>query len=342
MRTAIRSTRLIAATVMLSISFVACSKPTGTPTIRLGYFANVTHAPALVGVVEGYFEEELAGKARLDLVTFNAGPDAITALFSDSLDLTFIGPNPTINGFAQSDGEALRIISGSTSGGASLVVRPGIAGPADLIGTRIATPQLGNTQDVALRSWLLDQGLTADLEGGGDVSIVPQANSQTLETFLSHDIDGAWVPEPWASRLVLEGGGVVLVDERDLWPEGRFVTTHLVTRTAFLEEQPDLVSAVLRALVRSIDFIHSDRAAAQADANAAIEQVTGSPLAQVTIERAWQNLTFTVDPIAESLYVSADHAVAVGLLEPVDLTGIYALGLLDDVLVGLGRLGVSP
>jgi len=333
---------LIALAAMLAVSLVACDEPAGTPTIRLGYFANLTHAPALVGVVEGYFEQELAGKAQLELVTFNAGPDAITALFSESLDLTFIGPNPAINGFAQSGGEALRIISGATSGGAALIVRPGIVRAADLIGTRIATPQLGNTQDVALRSWLLDQGLTADLEGGGDVSIVPQANAQSLETFRSHDIDGAWVPEPWATRLVLEGGGVVLVDERDLWPAGQFVTTHLVARTAFLEEHPDLVSAVLRALVRSIDFIESHPAEARADANLAIAEVTGSPLSNDTIERAWQNLTFTVDPIADSLYVSADHAVAVGLLESIDLTGIYALNLLDDVLVGLGRAPVSP
>ena len=185
------------------------------------------------------------------LVTFNAGPDAIEALFSDALDLTFIGPNPAINGFAQSHGEALRIISGSTSGGASLVVRPGITGPGDLVGTRIATPQLGNTQDVALRSWLLDQGLTADHEGGGDVIDHPSGRTrQTLETFLSDDIDGAWVPEPWASRLVLEGGGVVLVDERDLWPDGRFVTTHLIVAHRVPRRAPRLVSRrCSRALV---------------------------------------------------------------------------------------------
>lgn len=322
-------------------TLAACGGGTDADAVRLGYFANVTHAPALVGVSEGYFAEELGPDVELAVSTFNAGPDVITALFSDALDMSFIGPNPAINGFAQSGGTAIRIIAGSTSGGAALVVRPGINTSADLMGARIATPQLGNTQDVALRSWLLDQGLPSDLEGGGDVAVLPQANAQTLETFRSGDIDGAWVPEPWASRLVLEGGGTVLLDERSLWPDGQFVTTHLIVRTEFLEQHPDLVLAVLRALVRSVDFITAEPEAAMAAVNAGIAEITGSPLAAETIAAAWQNLTFTVDPIAESLYVSADHAVRVGLLDPVDLTGIYDLSLLDQVLADLGRTPVG-
>ena len=332
------------AAVLVGLSLIPACGGSGdsTPTVRLGYFANVTHAPALVGVVEGWFAEELGDDATLRLLTFNAGPDAVTALFSESLDMTFIGPNPAINAYAQSDGEAIRIIAGSTSGGAALVVRPGIAGPADLVGARIATPQLGNTQDVALRAWLLEQGLTADLEGGGDVSVIPQENAQTLETFRSGAIDGAWVPEPWATRLVLEGGGVVFLDERDLWPQGEFVTTHLIVRTTFLEEHPDLVLAVLRALVRSIDFIDAAPDAAMVDVNTAIEQITTRALPPETMAAAWDNLTFTVDPIADSLYVSADHAVNVGLLQPVDLDDIYALDLLNQVLAELGRDPVQP
>ncbi|HLA66573.1 MAG TPA: ABC transporter substrate-binding protein [Acidimicrobiia bacterium] len=338
--------RRIALAIGLAVGLVAlssCGGNQGSPTVvRLGYFANVTHAPALVGVDQGFFADELGEDVALQLLTFNAGPDAITALFSDSVDMTFIGPNPAINGYAQSGGTALRIIAGSTSGGAALVVRPGIASPADLVGAKIATPQLGNTQDVALRAWLLDNGLSADLEGGGDVSVVPQANAQTLETFRAGDIDGAWVPEPWASRLVLEGGGTVLVDERDIWPGGRFVTTHLIVRTAFLEEHPDLVLDVLRGLVRSIDFIEAQPAAAMAATNRSIETITGKALSTETITSAWGHLSFTVDPIASSLYVSADHAVAVGLLEPVDLSGIYDLDLLNQTLGEMGRAPVTP
>jgi NitT/TauT family transport system substrate-binding protein len=306
------------------------------PAVRLAYFPNVTHAPALVGVADGLFQAEL-GDVPLETFTFNAGTEAIEALFAEAIDMTFIGPNPAINAHAQSDGAAIRIIAGSTSGGAALVVKPEVTGPENLAGLRIATPSLGNTQDVALRAWLQEQGYESDLEGGGDVSVIPQSNSQSLETFVSGDIDGAWVPEPWATRLVLEGGGKVLVDERDLWPDGEFVTTHLIVSTEFLETYPDAVAAVLRGLVQAMDQINSDPTDSQETVNASIEALTGSRLADDTIAGAWSTLTFTLDPIASSLRQSADDAVAVGLLEPVDLNGIYALDALNGILSVLKR-----
>jgi len=304
--------------------------------VRLGFFANVTHAPAIIGSNEGYFAEEL-GDLDLRVMTFNAGNEAITALFSGALDMTFIGPNPAINGYAQSQGHAIRIVAGTTSGGASLVVHSGIDDVEDLRGTRLATPALANTQDVALRAWLDDHGLMTDHEGGGDVSVAPQANAQILQTFLLGQIDGAWVPEPWASRLVLEGGGHVLVDERDLWPDGRFVTTHLIVRTEFLDQHPEVVAAVVRALVRVIDDIAADPVWARELVNDGIAAITGSELSAVTLERAWEQLTFTVDPIASSLRKSADDAIRVGLLQPVNLDRIYRLELLNTVLRQLGR-----
>jgi NitT/TauT family transport system substrate-binding protein len=197
-------------------------------TLRLGYFPNVTHASALVGVGAGIFADKLGPDVRVETKSFNAGGAAIEALFGDAIDATYVGPNPAINGYVKSKGQALRIVSGATSGGAFLVVRPEIGGAADLRGKKLATPQLGQTQDVALRSWLKAQGLRTDAQGGGDVSVLPQENAQTLELFKSGDIDGAWVPEPWATRLVQEGGAKVLVDERTLWPDGKFVTTQLV------------------------------------------------------------------------------------------------------------------
>jgi NitT/TauT family transport system substrate-binding protein len=310
--------------------------------VRLGYFANVTHAPAIVALERGLLTEELGAKVALETRTFNAGPEAVEAIFSDALDLAYIGPNPAINAFAQSNGEAIRIIAGATSGGAALVVQPSITAAAQLKGSRLATPQRGNTQDVALRAWLAHQGLRSDLEGGGDVSILPQANAQTLETFRSGAIQGAWVPEPWASRLVLEGGGSVLVDERSLWPDGRFVTTHLVVRTAFLKQSPELVNAVLRAHVRAIDFLNAEPAAARELVNAAIAKLSGKPLPAAVIERAWQGLTFTADPIASSLARSAADATAVGLLEPVELDGIYDLSGLNAVLAAAGKPPIAP
>lgn len=308
--------------------------------VRVGYFPNLTHAPALIALADGLFADEL-GERTLEGVTFNAGTEAVEALFSGALDLAFIGPNPAINAHAQSDGVAIRIIAGSTSGGAALVVRAGIDSSADLIGTRIATPALGNTQDVALRAWLRAEGLETDLEGGGEVAVIPQSNAQSLETFRSGEIDGAWVPEPWATRLVLEGGGKVLVDERDLWPEGQFVTTHLIVRTEYLEKHPEAVAGVLRGLIRAVDAVNADPSGSQETVNQSIESLTGSALSPEILTEAWRNLSFTLDPIASSLRKSADDAVAVGLLDPVDLTQIYALAPLNQILVELGRAEVQ-
>jgi NitT/TauT family transport system substrate-binding protein len=262
-------------------------------------------------------------------------------LLSGGLDATFIGPNPAINAYAQSNGEAVRIIAGSTSGGAFLVVRDGIDGPEDLAGTTIATPSRGNTQDVALRTWLAEQGYETTLEGGGDVMVAPQDNAQTLDTFRAGQIDGAWVPEPWATRLILEGGGHVLVDERDLWPGGEFVTTHLIVRTDYLARNPGVIRRLLEGHIAAVDLINRDPGEAKRLTNLGIEHVTGKPLASATLDAAWANLTFTVDPEATSLRGSADHAVEVGLLHPVDLAGIYDLTALNAVLAALGRSEVA-
>ena len=305
-------------------------------TVRLGYFPNVTHATALVGVESGIFKSAL-GPNGLEVKTFNAGPAAVEALFSGALDATYIGPNPAINAYAQSGGEAIRIISGATSGGASLVVRPGINAPADLKGKKLATPQRGGTQDVALRQWLKVNNLKAELEGGGEVSIVPQENAQTLETFRSGQIDGGWVPEPWATRLVQEGGGKVLVDERTLWPGGKFVTTHLIVRTKFLKEHPDAVRRLIDGQVQANELVNANPAEAQRLVNQAITTITGRGVAPAVLEASWKNLEFTNDPIASSLTASADHARDVGLLGKVDLKGIYDLTLLNQVLAAASQ-----
>jgi NitT/TauT family transport system substrate-binding protein len=310
-------------------------------TLRLAYFPNVTHAPAIIGVQNELFEDALGPDVNLELVTFNSGTEAIEALFADAIDASFIGPNPAINGFAQSDGEALRIVAGTTSGGAALVVRDGIDGAEDLAGATLASPSLGNTQDVAVRAWLAEQGYATDTSGGGDVSVTPQENADTLAAFQAGELDGAWVPEPWATRLVDEGGGHVLVDERDLWPDGRFVTTHLIVATEFLGDHPDVVRDLIGGLADAIDVANGDAASAQTTTNDGIEAITTNRLADETISGAWEHLTFTLDPVASSLQESADDAVEVGLLDPVDLDGIYDLTLLDDVLAERGEEEVA-
>ena len=312
-------------------------KPT---TVRLGYFPNVTHATAIVGVEKGIFAEAL-GQDRLEVTTFNAGPAAVEALFSEAIDATYVGPNPAINAHVVSKGEAIRIVSGATSGGAFLVVRQDIGSPAALKGKKVASPQVGGTQDVALRHWLAENGMKTTPQGGGDVSIVPQENAQTLETFKTGEIQGAWVPEPWATRLVQEGGGKVLVDERTLWPDRQFVTTHLIVRTKFLREHPDTVRRLVQGQVAANDFMRTSPAEAQDVTNTGIGKLTGKKLKPEVIAAAWENLTFTNDPIAASLRTSAEHARQVGLLEAVDLDGIYALDLLNEVLRERGEQEVE-
>ena len=308
--------------------------------LRLGYFPNITHAPALIGVKDGLFQQAL-GTTKLEPKTFNAGPAAIEALFSGAIDATYIGPNPAINGWATSKGTALKIIAGSTSGGAGLVVKEGINTAADLKGKKIATPQLGNTQDVALRAWLKENGLNADQQGGGDVSVLPQDNATALQAFAQGAIDGAWVPEPNLSRMILESKGKLLVDEKTLWPNGDFVTTHLIVKQEFLEKYPATVKKLLQGHVAAIKAIATDNAKAQTDANAQLEALSGKPLKPEILAASFKNLKFTNDPIASSLFVSAQHAQDVGLLKPVDLKGIYDLGLLNEVLKADGQPAVS-
>ena len=316
----------------------ASSTTSGEPvTLRLGFFPNVTHAPALVGVGTGIFADKLGPNVKLETQSFNAGGAAVEALFGGAIDATYVGPNPAINGYVKSKGDALRIVSGATSGGAFLVVKPEIQRAAELKGKTLATPQLGNTQDVALRSWLKGQGLETDVQGGGDVSILPQENAQTLDAFKTGTIDGAWVPEPWATRLIQEAGARVLVDERTLWPQGRYVTTHLVVAKPFLDKHPDVVKGLIEGQVAASAYINDHPIESQKVTNDQIEQLTTKRMKDATIVAAWQNLTFTNDPIATSLAKSAADAHDVGLLDQVDLKGIYDLSLLNEVLAAAGQ-----
>lgn len=312
----------------------------GPVALRLGYFPNVTHATAIVGVANGTFAEKLGSTATIEPKTFNAGPEATEALFAGAIDATFIGPNPAVNAFIKSNGQAIRIIAGATSGGAFLIVRDGINAAADLRGKKIASPQLGNTQDVALRAWLADQGLVTDAQGGGDVSVVPQPNSQTLDTFKQGKIDGAWVPEPWATQMV-NAGGHVLVDERDLWPNGQYVTTHLIVSTTFLHAHPDVVKRLLYGQLAATDYVSQNGSAAQATVASEITRITGSSMSTDVLASAWGNLTFTVDPIGSSLQTSADSAKELGFLDTSDLKGIYDLTLLNQVLTEAGRPAIT-
>ena len=304
-------------------------------TINFGVFPNVTHAPGLVATADGGPLKQLLPNATINVQSFTSGTKAVESIFSEATDVSYIGPNPAINAFAQSQGKewSVRVISGSTSGGAFLVVKPDINTAADLKGTSVASPSLGNTQDVALRAWLKEQGLATDTAGGGDVSVVPQDNAQTLETFIAGTVQGAWVPEPWATRLIKEGRGKVLVDERDLWPEGKYVTTHLLVTTKFLDANPEVVKRILLANIQAVDFVNEHPDEAQQIVNGEIEKWTTKKLSEDLLKTSWANLAFTVDPIASSLQKSADDAISLGLLQdPGDLAALYDLKLLNGLL----------
>lgn len=299
--------------------------------VRLGYFPNVTHASALIAADKGFLTREL-GSTTLTTQTFNAGPDEVGALLGGSLDVAFIGTGPAINAFAKSDGAAVRLVAGATSGGAELVVKQGINSPGDLTGRTIATPQLGNTQDVSLKTWLAKHNLT------GKVAVDNVANSEVLTEFERGDIQGGWLPEPYASQLVLSGGAKVLLDESSLWPDGRFPTTVLVARTQFLEQHPATVRALIRAELDAVDYARTDRAGAEAAVDDQLKQLTGKALARPVLDRAFDRIQLTVDPLTADFPELTRDQVTAGITTTAPgLTGFADLTALDSVLRAAGR-----
>jgi NitT/TauT family transport system substrate-binding protein len=303
--------------------------------LRVGYFPNITHSQALVGRAGGQFEKSLGPSVQIEWKAFNAGPSAIEAMFANAIDLTYVGPNPTVAGYVRSQGDADRVIAGAASGGAALVVRQGsgIEKVADFHGKKVATPQQGNSQDVALRAWLRANGLKAR-EKGGDVQVLPITNADQFTLFLKGQLDAAWAPEPWASRLVHEAGGKIFLDERDLWPNREFVTANLIVRPKFLKEHPDVVKNFLRAHVELTDWINKNPAQAKQIINQQLQKETGKPLAQAVLDDAFARMTATYDPLRASLTKATQQAFEEGFLgraQP-DISGLYDLTLLNDVL----------
>ncbi|OII62285.1 sulfate ABC transporter substrate-binding protein [Streptomyces sp. CC53] len=309
--------------------------------VRVGYFANLTHGTALVGDREGFFQKELRG-TRLTTAVFGAGPSAVEALNGGSVDIAFLGPSPAVNGYVRSGGTNLRIVGGAASGGVKLVVDPErIRTVADVKGKRIASPQYGNTQDVALLHWLAQQGWKVDPHSGkGDVSVVRTDNKIAPDAYRSGAIDGAWVPEPTASKLVAEGARVLL-DEASLWPDEKFLITAIAVSQRFLDAHPDVVEAVLRGAAQANAWINADRERAKQSVNAQLQKVSGKPLPAEVLDPAWASVRFLDDPLADTLRAQAGHAVAAGLLEKPDLSGIYDLRPLNRTRTAAGEPAAS-
>ena len=311
-------------------------------TLRLGFLANITHAPALVGLNKGFFTKNLGNGVTLKTSVFSSGTQETTALLAGQLDAAYVGPNPAINAWEKSSGKAIKIISGAASGGAALVVKPSINSVSQLKGQKLATPSLGNTQDVALRYYLKSHGLTTTQTGGGDVSVTPiSPNSDAVLEFKSGQIAGGWEPEPYAAEMVADGGKE-LVNEASLWPGGKFVTTNLVVSQSFLKAHASVVSDLLKGQIESVKYINANTSAAETAANAELTTLLGKGLKTSALAASFKTITFTNDPIASSLATDAKHAEAVGLLTPVNLNGIYDLGPLNALLKADGEAQVSP
>jgi len=298
----------------------------------------------MVGKANGWFEKAMGPNVKIQWTSFNAGPAAIEALFAGAIDMTYVGPNPAINGFVRSNGEALRVICGAASGGASLVVRDdaGINKPEDFHGKRVASPQFGNTQDVALRNWLKSHGMKTN-DKGGDVQIVPMANPDQLTLFLKKDLDAAWAPEPWATRLIHEGNARLFVDERSLWPNGQFVIGLLIVNTKFLNAHTDLVKSWIRANVELTDWINGHQTEAKHLLNQQIQTETGKALPPIVLDEAFSRMQVTYDPLHSALMTAARQAFDDGFLgrNMPDLAHLYDLSLLNQVLAEKGRKAIQ-
>lgn len=318
------------------LALAGCS--TNTPAtnskqvIRVGYFPNITHAQALVGLADGTFQKELGDNVEIKPTSFNAGPAEIEALFAGQIDIGYVGPSPILNGYTQSGGEALQVISGAMSGGAVLVLQPDLAaafaaqGPSALAGKKIASPQQGNTQDVALRYYLQQNNLSTD-------NIIPLANADQLTQFAQKQLDGSWAPEPWASRMVQEAGGVVAFDESTLWPDEEYPTTLVVASKDFITKHSDLVQAWVKAHVAVTDWLVAHPTEAQKIVNDEIEKLTQKRLSDSVMATAWARLAPTVNPLKSAVQTDADRAYQMGFLgtQAPDLTNLYDLTFLNAV-----------
>ncbi len=311
------------AILVLALCCVACPR-SEQKGLRVGYFPNITHGQALVGTSDGTFQRAL-GDLPFEAKVFNAGPAAMEALLSGAIDVSYVGPGPAINAFLKSKGD-LQIIAAAANGGAGLVTKEAQS-PEALRGKKIAVPQRGNTQDIALRYWLGKNGLVPDK----DVQVVAIPNPEIVALFERGEIEGAWIPEPWTARL-LAMGGRLLVDERTLWPNGRFHTTVLVARKSALLNKREALLRLLRAHVDLTRRWQSDAAVFSAAANEGFRKVTGKAVPDEILRDAFSRLEPGLEPDLAQLRAAAEHAKAVGYAEQADVTGLVDTTLLNSVL----------
>lgn len=301
--------------------------------IRVGYFPNITHSQALVGLYDGTFQKALGSKVKIEEHTFNAGPAEIEALLAGEIDLGYIGPVPAINGFVKSKG-GLRIIAGATNAGAILLARKGtdITTIADLNGKIVAIPQLGNTQDISLRN-LLSQANLKDAAKGGTVTVIPAENPDILTLISKGEVDAALVPEPWGSRIIKQASASVVLDANQVWRNGKYTTAVVIVSKKFLDDHPDLVEKWLSAHVDITERINKEKKNSETIINNMIKKLTRKSLPEDVLTSSFKRMVVTYDPekdsVEEFVKLSVDNAYIKG--NP-DVSGLFDLSLINKVL----------
>ncbi len=305
--------------------------------IRVGHFPNVTHAPALIARATNHFEKTFGEDVRIDWKIFNAGPEAVEALFAGEIDILYVGPNPAINGFIRSKGDALRVIAGVASGGAAFVIRNDakIERFEDIAGKRVATPQKGNTQDVALLHLMKEKGLKPKNQGG-NVEIFNISGGDQITALSRSQVDAIWTVEPWVSRLVSEANGKILFEEKELWPEGKYATTLLIARKKFIDQHPELVQKWVDGHVQITNYINQNLREAKEVFNKELQFETTKFLPPAYLDQCFEKIQFTDDPMESSVQESAKRADAIGYLGKGDhnLDGLYDLSFLKKTKNG--------
>jgi len=324
----------VAAAVAMIAFGTSASNSSPENTVRVAFFPNLGHSIAIVGTEKGIFAEKLDNQTVIETRLFDSGPQVIESIFANEIDLAYVGPGPAINGFLKSDGKALKILAGAASGGVSLVIHPNskIESVDDFSGKRIAAPQIGNTQDISLRNYLYQNNLKP-AEKGGSVYVINVVNPDIFTLFSKGELDAAWVPEPWATRLVQQLGGIRLFQEKDLWPDQKFSSAELIVRSEFLEKHPDIVQKWVEAHVQTSDWINEHPAETKLIFNDFLKKKTGKTLPSEILNDAFSNLQITSDPIESSINTFAERANSLGYLgrEGYSLEGIFYTEPLNSI-----------
>ena len=315
--------------------------------VRIGYFANINHGQALVGLFNGDYQKALGPNVQIQTYLFNAGPTEMTALLAGQIDMAYVGPSPSVNAYIASNGTALRILAGATDAGALFVVtdssgiKNATAGgvTAQLMGKTFLAPQLGNTQDIALRLYLLQNHLVP----GVNVTVQDTSNSNIVTAIVGGKADGAWVPQPYGSLILSKANAHLFLDERSLWPGGNFSTTELVASESFITNHPDVVSRIVGAHVDETIWINSHTAQAEQVMNSTIRYITGSGIASSVLNSTLTTLSFTYDPLESSVQVQAQNAFTLGFLGKTapNISGLFDLTFLNQALTERGLPTIS-